>query len=170
VIGVPFIRVDLNGEPWQYSLFSGAFPVGYALGMILLTRLQKNFQTMYFGLIGGGLSFIFLYFVQSIPFAWICELFGGILFPLFNAQNVAIFQREAPRNRLTQLSAVRLLFIRVTMPLGILFASSSIVDLSTRHTYLIVGAVIVLPGLYYFVTSFFRPDSRLLTQEKQKIS
>ncbi|MGD6960415.1 MFS transporter [Rossellomorea aquimaris] len=171
VLSVPFIRGDLNGESWQYGIFSGAFPVGYALGMILLTRLPKNAQTMYFGLIGGGLSFVFLYFVQSIPLAWICELFGGVLFPLFNAQNAATFQRDAPRERLTQLSAVRLLFIRVTMPLGILFASSSIFDLSTRQTYFIVGSVIVLPGLYYFVISLLRPDSRLLTQqEKQKIS
>jgi hypothetical protein len=57
------------------------------------------------------------------------------------------------------------------MPLGILFASSSIFDLSTRQTYFNVGSGIVLPGLYYFVISLLRPDSRLLTQEeKQKIS
>ncbi|NMH68307.1 MFS transporter [Bacillus sp. RO3] len=169
VLSVPFFRGDLNGEAWQYGIFSGAFPVGYALGMILLTRLPKTFRTMYVGLIGGGLSFVFLNFVQSIPLAWICELCGGILFPLFNAQNAAIFQKEAPKDRLTQLSAVRLLFIRVTMPLGILFASSSIVDFSTRHAYLIVGSAIVLPGLYYFATTFFKPNSRFLTREKQEV-
>jgi Major Facilitator Superfamily len=167
VLSVPFIRSDLNGDAWHYGIFSGAFPVGYALGMLLLTRVPKNAQTMYFGLIGGGLSFVFLYFVHSIPFAWLCELFGGLIFPLFNAQNAALFQREAPRGRLSQLSAVRLLFIRVTMPLGILFASSAI--LSTRETYMFVGLVIVIPGLYYFVTSFFRRDSGLAVEDNQKI-
>jgi MFS family permease len=161
VLSVPFIRSDLNGQPWEYAIFSGAFPVGYALGMLLLVKLPKNAQTMYLGLVGGGLSFVLLFFVHSIPFAWLCELIGGVLFPLFNAQSSAIFQREAPRDRLTQLSALRLLFIRVTMPLGILFASSSLLPLTSRDTYLLVGFVIALPGLYYLVTSFTRPREQL---------
>lgn len=89
VLSVPFIRGDLNGDTWEYAIFSGAFPVGYAIGMVLLTKLPKNYQTMYLGLIGGGLSFILLFLVNSIPIAWMCELFGGMLFPLFNAQSAA---------------------------------------------------------------------------------
>ncbi|MGD7043129.1 MFS transporter [Jeotgalibacillus proteolyticus] len=170
VLSVPFIRGELNGQSWEYAVFSGAFPVGYALGMILLTRLPKTYETMYLGLIGGGLSFVFLFFVHSIPLAWLCELFGGMLFPLFNAQSAAIFQRESPRDRLTQLSAVRLLFLRVTMPLGILFASSTFLGLSTRHIYMIVGAAIVLPGLYYLFSTLLRSESRLLANNKQKTS
>lgn len=167
VLSVPFIRGDLNGHYWEYAIFSGAFPVGYAVGMVLLTKLPKNYRTMYLGLIGGGLSFVLLFFVNSIPIAWICELFGGMLFPLFNAQSAAIFQREAPRDRLTQLSAVRLLFLRVTMPLGIVFASTSFLDLSTRQTYAIVGIAIVLPGLFYFFDSFSQPDNDILANKKQ---
>lgn len=119
---------------------------------------------MYLGLIGGGLSFVLLFLVNSIPIAWMCELFGGMLFPLFNAQSAAIFQREAPRDRLTQLSAVRLLFLRVTMPLGILFASSSFLELSTRQIYAIVGMTIVLPGLFYLFVS--KPKNELLSNQK----
>ncbi|MDQ0218778.1 MFS transporter [Peribacillus cavernae] len=170
VLSVPFIRGDLDGHSWEYAIFSSAFPVGYAIGMVLLTKLPKTYQTMYLGLIGGGLSFVLLFFVNSIPFAWMCELFGGMLFPLFNAQSAAIFQREAPRNRLTQLSAVRLLFLRVTMPLGILFASSSFFDLSTRQTYAIVGIVIVLPGLLCLFASASQPENNLLEKKKQKTS
>ncbi|KOP78693.1 MFS transporter [Lysinibacillus sp. FJAT-14745] len=170
VLSIPFIRGDLNGHSWEYAIFSGAFPVGYAVGTVLLTKLPKTYQTMYLGLIGGGLSFVLLFFVNSIPIAWMCELFGGLVFPLFNAQSAAIFQREAPRNRLTQLSAVRLLFLRVTMPLGILFASSSFLDLSTRQIYAIVGMVIVLPGLLHFFASFSHSHNNLLAKKKQKTS
>ncbi|MEI5909553.1 MFS transporter [Bacillus spongiae] len=170
VLSVPFIRGDLNGQPWEYAIFSGAFPVGYALGMVLLTRVPKTYQTMYLGLIGGGLSFVLLFLVQSIPFAWLCELFGGMLFPLFNAQSAGIFQREAPRDRLTQLSSVRLLFLRVTMPLGILFASSSFLELSTRQLYLLVGMAIILPGLYYFFSSLSKSEIHFLTDRNQKTS
>jgi hypothetical protein len=136
--------------------------------MILLTKLPKTQQTMYLGLIGGGFSFLLLLLVTSIPFAWLCELLGGILFPVFNAQSAAIFQRDAPRDRLSQLSAVRLLFLRVTMPMGILFASSPLFDLSIRQSYMIIGLVIVLPGLFYFFTSFSKSKNVLLENSSQK--
>lgn len=169
VLSVPFIRNELNGQSWEYAIFSGSFPVGYALGTVLLRKLPKTTQIMYLGLIGGGISFVLLFYVHSIPLAWICELLGGVLFPLFNAQSAAIFQREAPRDRLSQLSAVRLLFLRITMPLGILFASSSFLDLSTRQIYVIVGLAIVLSGLFYLVTSLSEPNNAL-TNKKQKTS
>ncbi|UNL86781.1 MFS transporter [Priestia koreensis] len=155
VISVPFIRGELRGECWEYAVFSASFPIGYVIGIFLLTRLPKNAVTMYIGLIGGGLSFILLLFVHSVPLAWLCELVGGMLFPWFNAQSAAIFQREAPRDRLSQLSSVRLLLLRITMPMGILFASSTFLDLSVRHLYAAIGAVIVLPGIYYLCTSLF---------------
>ena len=169
VINIPFIRGDLGGNYWEYAVFSGAFPIGYAIGTVLLTKLPKTYQTMYLGLIGGGLSFVLLFFVHEVPLAWICELAGGILFPLFNSQSAALFQREAPRDRLTQLSAVRLLFLRVTMPLGILFASTTFFDLSTRQTYPIIGMVILLPGLYYFLVSLSQPEKNILENKKPMI-
>lgn len=165
VLSVPFIRGELEGQPWEYAVFKGAFPIGYVIGMILLTKIPKTAQTMYLGLLGGGLSFIFLFFVHSVPLAWGCELIGGMLFPLFNAQSSAIFQREAPRERLTQLSSVRLFFFRVTMPIGILFASSAFFDISTRLTYLIVGIVIVLPALLYLFISVLQPNGLLINKK-----
>ncbi|MCM3743239.1 MFS transporter [Sporosarcina luteola] len=159
VLSIPLIQGELGGETWEYGIFKGAFPIGYVLGMLLLTKLPKSPRTMYFGLIGGGFSFVLLYFVHSVPFAWLCELMGGILFPLFNAQSAAIFQREAPRDRLAQLSAVRMLFMRVSMPLGILFASLPFLTLNIRHVYIGIGFIIILPGLYYLIASLQTKES-----------
>jgi hypothetical protein len=170
VLNVPFIRSELNGEAWEYAIFSGSFPVGYALGTILLTKLPQNNKVMYIGLVGGGLSFVLLYFVPSITLAWICELIGGMLFPLFNAQSAAIFQREAPRERSSQLSSVRLLFLRVTMPLGILFASSTFLGISTRLSYLTIGIIIVLPGLFYFISTLISKNTVLPENNLRKTS
>ncbi|MDQ0175447.1 MFS transporter [Bacillus chungangensis] len=170
VINIPFIRSDLGGEYWEYAIFSGIFPIGYFIGTVLLTKMPRTYQTMYVGLIGGGLSFVLLFFVRTVPLAWICELAGGILFPFFHSQSAALFQREAPRERLTQLSAVRLLFIRVTMPLGILFASTAFLDLSLRQTYAVVGMVILLPGLFYFFFSNVQSEKDMFSNNKQKTS
>lgn len=153
VLSIPFIQGELGGQPWQYAIFRGAFPVGYVLGTVILLKIPKTPSVMYLGLLGGGLSFILLFFVQTIQFAWLCELMGGLLFPLFNAQSAAIFQQEAPRNRLTQLSAVRLFIFRVSMPVGILFASSAFFDISTRSMYLIIGLSIVLPAMFFLISS-----------------
>ncbi len=171
VLSVPFIRGELNGAYWEYALFAGAFPIGYAIGTLLIRKRLSSNRMMYIGLIGGGLSFFALYFVHAIPFAWACELFGGLLFPLFNAHSSALFQREAPRDRLSQLSAVRLLFLRGTMPLGILFASSTVLQLSTREIYMLAGVVIMVPGLVVFV--FSKPQQRkreLSSHESRNIS
>ena len=167
VLNVPFIRSQLNGQAWEYAIFSGMFPVGYALGMILLTKLPKTNKIMYVGLVGGGFSFVLLYFVESIPLAWACELLGGLLFPLFNAQSAAIFQRKAPRDRLSQLSSVRLLFLRVTMPLGILFASLSMLNI--RLSYLLIGMLIVLPGIIYFILTYITKGSALAQNKVRKL-
>lgn len=164
VLSIPFIRGILDGEAWEYGIFKGAFPIGYVLGMLLLTKLPKSSRTMYMGLIGGGLSFLLLSFVPSVPFAWLCELLGGLLFPLFNVQSAAIFQREAPRDRLAQLSAVRLLFLRVTMPLGIGLASLPFLSLNIRFVYIGIAAAIILPGLYYLLTTY--QPKKILVSEK----
>jgi len=170
VLNVPFIRSELTGQSWEYAVFSGMFPVGYALGMILLSKVPKNNITMYLGLIGGGLSFILLYFVDSIPFAWTFEFLGGVFFPLYNAQSAAIFQNKAPRERLSQLSSVRLLFLRVTMTLGILFASSTLLEINTRLSYLLIGILIVLPGVFYFIITLIGFDGRLIKNKASKTS
>ncbi|GAF19530.1 hypothetical protein JCM19046_4188 [Bacillus sp. JCM 19046] len=149
VVSIPFIRTELGGAQWEYALFSAAFPLGYVLGTVLLRVVVKREWLMYTGLIGGGFSFVLLFFVQSTEVAWLCELFGGIAFPFFNAQSAAIFQRLAPKERLAQLSAVRLLFLRASMPLGIVFATLSAPFLSIRAVYVCVGLLIIVPGLVY---------------------
>ncbi|MFD2370676.1 MFS transporter [Brevibacillus sp. GCM10020057] len=164
VVNVPFILGELHGQSWEYAIFSGAFPAGYAIGVALLAKLPKTSLAMYLGFIGGGFSFVLLCFAGSIPLAWMCELFGGMLFPLFHARSVAIFQQSAPRERLPQLSAVRLLFLRVTMPLGILFASS--LSVSSRHTYLLVGTMIVLAGFYTLFSSASPSKDDFLSRDK----
>ncbi len=153
VLSVPFVKGILGGENWEYAIFSAAFPIGYVIGTWALTRLPKSPALMYIGLMGSGMSFILLFFVNSIPYAWICELSGGILFPLFNAQSSAMFQKEVPKDRLAQLSSVRLFFLRLTMPLGILFASSPFWEIGIRTVFLIIGTIILVPGLFYFLTS-----------------
>lgn len=146
VLSVPFIRGELQGDTWQYAFFTSAFPIGYVLGTLLLSQIPKNTVTMYIGVIGGGLSFMLLTFVPSISLAIMCEIFGGLIFPLFNAQNAALFQRYAPAERLPQLSAVRLLLFRITMPIGIGFASLNI--LSLRQMYFFVGCSIICTAFY----------------------
>lgn len=153
-LSIPFIRGELDGSPWEYGIFNGSFPIGYVLGIFLLKKIPRNPQTMYLGLVGGGLSFVLLAFAQSVPLAWFCEFMGGVLFPLFNTQSAAIFQKEAPSERLSQLSSVRLLFLRITMPLGILFASLPSLGLSIRMIYFGIGLLIILPGMYFLYSSY----------------
>ena len=168
VLSVPFIRGDLDGQYWEYAIFSAAFPIGYVIGTLLLTKLPKSPKLMYVGLMGGGLSFILLFFVTSVPYAWLCELGGGILFPLFNAQSAAFFQKGVPKERLAQLSSVRLFFLRLTMPIGILFASFPFLDMRIRTIYLTIGFLIFIPGLLFFLTSPAKNQANPMNQSEAK--
>ncbi|WP_433750380.1 MFS transporter [Falsibacillus pallidus] len=155
VVNIPFIKKELHGANWTYGIFSGAFPIGYAIGTLILSRSKVGSKAMYAGLAGGGASFLLLVIVPSVPFAWMTELFGGICFPLFNAQSSALFQKLAPEERLSQLSSIRLLFIRVGMPLGILFATvCSSIGSPERMIYGIIGLIILIPALYSYFQSF----------------
>ncbi|VXC24292.1 MFS transporter [Bacillus sp. 349Y] len=158
VLSIPFIRGEMGGSPWEYALFSASFPIGYVLGTWLLKKMPLYSWIMYAGLIGGGLSFALLWMAPSIPVAWGCELLGGLLFPLFNARSAAIFQQAAPRERLAQLSAVRLLMLRITMPLGILFGSNMFFTLSTRNAFLTIGLIIIVPASFFLIRSHYGED------------
>lgn len=56
------------------------------------------------------------------------------------------------------------------IPLGILFASSTWLEISTRLSYLIIGAIIVLPGTYSLTITLFRKDSVLDKNNVRKTS
>lgn len=65
-----------------------------------------------------------------------------------------------------QIFSVRLFLIRVTMPLGILFAGQ-VVDLSgTRLLYIVVGSLIIIPALFALILPFFS----FLNEEKKEFS
>ncbi|MFS0780988.1 MFS transporter [Bacillus sp. 1P06AnD] len=149
VLNIPFIMDVLSGVKWQYGIFSASFPLGYAMGLILLNKVKKARNSMYTGLIGGGLSFLLLSAVSSVPLSWICEWAGGLLFPLFNAQSAAAFQKYAPRDRLSQLSSIRLFFMRISTMAGILCASASNAFIDVRQGYVLAGLFVALPGIYY---------------------
>lgn len=98
VLSIPFIRGILDFEAWEYGIFKGAFPIGYVLGMLLLTKLPKSSRLMYMGLLGIGFA--------SLPF----------------------------------------------------------LSLNIRFVYIGIGAIIILPGLYYLLATY--QPKKILVSEK----
>ncbi|MET1194009.1 MFS transporter, partial [Bacillus licheniformis] len=118
------------------------------------------------GLLMGGLSFLLLGFVEFIPFAILCEFLGGVCFPFFNVHQTTIYQKTIPTHLMGQIFSVRLFLIRVTMPLGVLFAGQ-VVDLSgTRLLYMVIGSLIIIPALFALTLPFFS----FLNEEKEEFS
>jgi len=65
-----------------------------------------------------------------------------------------------------QIFSVRLFLIRVTMPLGILFAGQ-VVDLSeTWLLYMVIRSLIIMPALFALTLPFFS----FLNEEKKEVS
>ncbi|MFD3448353.1 MFS transporter [Microbacteriaceae bacterium 4G12] len=169
VINVPYIIEELRGSSFLYGLFIGSFPLGYVIGSFLVGRFSREIHTrriMLGGLLFGGLSFFLLSFTHTLPLAIACEMMGGIFFPFFNVYNTTLYQKKVPNHLAGQIFSVRLFFIRVSMPLGILFAGQFVEPLGVRTLYMIIGLLIVIPALIASIVPFFS----FLDEEEQKHS
>ncbi|PFP52053.1 MFS transporter [Priestia megaterium] len=169
VINVPYVLEELKGTSFTYGLFMGGFPLGYVVGSFLVGKWGSKGVRRYMmlsGLLMGGLSFLLLGFVEFIPFAILCEFIGGVCFPFFNVHQTTIYQKSIPTHLMGQIFSVRLFLIRVTMPLGVLFAGQ-VVDLSgTRLLYMVIGSLIIIPALFALALPFFS----FLNEEKKEFS
>lgn len=80
VTTLPYITEELDGTYAEYGYFMAGFPIGYILGAILVTKIKN--QSIRFLMLGsllmGGITFIALYFIQSLPLAIGTEIIGGI--------------------------------------------------------------------------------------------
>lgn len=159
VINVPYIIDELNGNSFIYGLFMAGYPLGYFFGSMLVSKFQKFAQKNYIMLLGllmGGASFVLLGAIHYYPLAIVVEILSGLFFPFFGAQSVALYQKTVPNELVGQIFSVRLLIIRSTMPLGILFAGQLGDIIGVRYIYIIVGGLICLVASITLVFPYFR--------------
>lgn len=158
VTTLPYITEELGGTYAEYGYFMAGFPIGYILGAILVAKIRyKSRRFLMLGsLFIGGITFIALCFIHSIPFAITTEIIGGVVMAIFSVHNTTITQQTVPNNLMGKVFSVRLLIIRGAMPLGVLIGGIVSEFLGVRPLYLIIGLIISMVSLAGICMPYFK--------------
>lgn len=114
----------------------------------------------------GGLSFVALAFTHQIWLALVIEVAAGIAAPFFHVHSTSLYQRNVPNRLLGRVFSVRLLIIRVTMPLGVWLGSQLGESLGIRPIFTVMGLIICAASLLGMMLPYFR--FLHLSSEQQK--
>ncbi|MFJ8260670.1 MFS transporter [Rummeliibacillus sp. NPDC094406] len=144
VTTLPFITTVLDLPYTAYGLFMAGFPVGYILGALLNSKLSKNkdFGILFSSLFIGGCTYISLSLTPWYFLAIITECIAGIVIAIFNINNITLIQQSIPNHVMGKVTSVRLLIMRIMLPLGILCASFCVEFITIRGLYFIIGTII----------------------------
>jgi MFS family permease len=158
VTTLPYITINLSGSYADYGYFMAAFPIGYAIGTLLVGKIRlKSRRLLLLGSLAiGGLTFIWLFFIQSIALAIPTEIIAGIAMAIFSVHNITICQQTVPNHLMGKIFSVRLLIVRGAMPLGVLVGGLLSEILGVRPLYLLIGSIIFTVSLIGILHPYFK--------------
>ena len=157
VTTLPYITTILEQPTVAYGFFMAGFPVGYTIGALLSSKLTRlnGLGVLFSALFIGGCTYLSLAITPWYFLALVTEAIAGIVIAVFNIYNITLIQQRIPNQLMGKVTSVRLLIMRLMLPLGILFATVSVQFLPIRTMYLIIGAIICVTSLtgYAFLKS-----------------
>ena len=120
------------------------FPIGYIMGALLNSKLskKKGLGILFSSLFIGGCTYISLSLTPWFYLAIVTECIAGIVIAIFNIYNITLIQRTIPNHVMGKVTSVRLLIMRIMLPLGILCASFCVEFITIRGLYFIIGTII----------------------------
>ena len=162
VTTLPYITTVLEQPTIAYGFFMAGFPVGYTIGALLSSKLKRlnGLGVLFSALFIGGCTYLLLAFTPWYSLALVTEAIAGIVIAIFNIYNITLIQQRIPNQFMGKVTSVRLLIMRLMLPLGILFATVSVQFLTIRTMYLIIGAVICVTSLVGYVFLKNKADIR----------
>ncbi|MEK5247090.1 MFS transporter [Bacillus sp. FSL R9-9530] len=158
VTNLPYIKDELSAGYAEYGYFMAGFPFGYVVGSILVGKVKYRSRRLLMlgGLFVGGLTYISLGLNNSIIIAIVIEVIAGICIAFFNVHNTTICQQTVPSNMIGKVFSVRLFFIRLAMPLGVLLGGILSEMWGVRVLYFIIGSIICVTSLIGILVPYFK--------------
>ncbi|MEK4913194.1 MFS transporter [Bacillus sp. FSL E2-8887] len=158
VTNLPYIKDELSAGYAEYGYFMAGFPLGYVVGSILVGKVKYRSRRLLMlgGLFVGGLTYISLGLNNSIIIAIVIEVIAGICIAFFNVHNTTICQQTVPSNMIGKVFSVRLFFIRLAMPLGVLLGGILSEMWGVRVLYFIIVSIICVTSLIGILVPYFK--------------
>lgn len=149
VTTLPYITTVLDQPYTAYGVFMAGFPIGYILGAMVSRRMNfhRGMGILFGALFLGGCTYLNLAFTPWYSLALITEVLAGMVIAVFNIFNITLIQRAIPNSFLGKVTSIRLLIMRLMLPLGILAATVGVGFFTIRSLYFMIGALICLTSL-----------------------
>jgi predicted MFS family arabinose efflux permease len=171
VLTIPYMVDELHGSSLHVGIFKAGFPLGYLFGSLLVPQLSRHFRVKHGLMLGsiaiGGTTFIALGFVENLYLAVGIEVIAGLAAPFFHVHSTNLYQLSVPPELMGRVLSVRLLIMRMTMPLGVWLGSLLGESVGIRPLYVGMGLLIVAVALLGLFLPYFRTLSQ--THENHKI-
>ena len=164
VLTIPYIVDELHGSSLHVGIFQAGFPLGYLLGSLLVPYLSRYFRVKHVVMLGsialGGATFIALGAVHNLYLAIFIEVIAGIAAPFFHVHSTNLYQLSVPSDLMGRVFSVRLLIMRMTMPLGVWLGGQWGESIGIRPLYISMGCLIVAVALLGIFLPYFRALSQ----------
>lgn len=160
VLNLPYITGELHGSSMHVGIFLAGYPAGYLLGSMLVPLLSTVTSRRHVIMLGSlalsGSSFIALGFTHDLWLAIAIEVAAGVLAPFFHVHSTNLYQQSVPQQLMGRVFSVRLLIIRITMPLGVWLGGQFGEAAGIRTLYMGMGGLIVAVSLFGLLLPVFR--------------
>jgi MFS family permease len=171
VLTIPYIVDELGGSSLHVGIFQAGFPLGYLFGSLLVPYLSRYFRVKHVLMLSsialGGATFVALGFVENLYLAIGIEVIAGLAMPFFQVHSTNLYQLSVPAELMGRVLSVRLLIMRMTMPLGVWLGGLLGEIVGIRPLYVGMGLLIVAVGLLGLFLPYFRSLSQ--NHENHKI-
>ena len=100
IVGMPILVKDaLRGSASDYAAIEACYAIGMLISSFIIFRIGSNFRTgtvLMLGMIIDGLTFSFLYFINSVPVVMGMIIIHALGIPMITISRTAIIQKYVP--------------------------------------------------------------------------
>lgn len=150
VLGLPYVTEELGRGSLAYGWFLAGFSIGYLCGSMVVLR-WKGRQPLPGVMMGanmiGGATFVGLAWAPHLGWALVMEGLAGFCAPFFHVHCLRLFQTRVPSEVIGQVLSLRVLVMRLVMPLGTVAAGWMGSVWGIRFTLALTGGVVILASL-----------------------
>ena len=143
IIGIPvYVREILNAEFITLTRLESAMALGMLFGSYIIIRFLKNvslLKILFFGIIFDGITYSFLYFVNSEWMAILILFVHGIGIPLIVVTRTNIIQKIVPDNYRGRIFAMVNMSVLGTTAISSLATGFILEIISIQLLFLIIG-------------------------------
>jgi hypothetical protein len=144
-----YVTGTLGGSAALLGLFWTVFGIGATAGSVVtgLARRLPLWPVLMVAVIGWGAALTPLGLLRLPALAMACFAVGGLLYAPYPALSATLFQRESPRELLSQVLAARGALTVLATPLGTALGGPLTAWLGAQHTLLASAAATIASGL-----------------------